>query len=195
MDTTFFLKGCVLGFSIAAPVGPIGLLTLRRSLASGMFAGFLTGLGAACADFVYGTVAACGLTLLAAGPWIEPLGGAFLVVLGLRIAWKHPAGNAALPSSPDALRSFAATFALTLTNPMTILSFTGMFAGLGVAASGRGSAVPVACGVFAGSAAWWLLLSAAGAVARRRIGPRQLAWIERGAGLIVAAFGLRALAH
>jgi threonine/homoserine/homoserine lactone efflux protein len=201
MDAVLFAKGFALGFSIAAPVGPIGLLCLRRSLEGGMLAGFTTGLGAASADFVYGTVAACGLTafvspLLAATPWVQLAGGAFLVYLGVHMVRERPATNPAATASRGWLRNFGTAFGLTLTNPMTILSFAAMFAGLGVAAPDRGfnGALLAAAGVFAGSAAWWLLLSAGGTLVRRRIGARQLIAIQRAAGFIVAAFGLYALA-
>src|SRR6478735_6371119 len=89
MDLGFFLKGLVLGFSIAAPVGPIGVLCIRRSLAEGRVVGFVSGLGAATADAFYGAVAAFGLTFISAllvsqQLWLRAIGGAFLCYLGVK---------------------------------------------------------------------------------------------------------------
>ncbi len=196
-----FLQGILLGFSIAAPVGPIGVLCIRRTLANGRLSGLVTGLGAATADAVYGAIAAFGLTaisgfLVAQQNWLRLLGGAFLVYLGIRTLLSKPAAEPALAGSSTLAGDYASTFLLTLTNPLTILSFVAVFAGLGLATNGQsyGSAVGLVAGVFCGSALWWLTLSTAVSVLRNRFTPRSLRWVNIVSGAIIAGFGLVALA-
>lgn len=191
-----FLKGLVIGFSIAAPVGPIGLLCIRRSLNEGRMAGFVSGLGAATADAAYGLVAAFGLTaisqaLLNERIWLQGIGGLFLLWLGAATARAKPATSAPAPSPRAYGSAYGSTLFLTLTNPMTVLSFLGIFAGLGVGGSaGVWSATLLVVGVFCGSAAWWLILS----TSVGRLGPRlqagRLRFINVLAGAIIAAFGV-----
>ncbi len=196
-----FLHGILLGFSIAAPVGPIGVLCIRRTLANGRWSGLATGLGAATADAVYGAIAAFGLTaisgfLVAQQTWLRLVGGAFLVFLGLRTLLSRPAAEAALAPSSTLAGDYASTLFLTLTNPLTILSFVAVFAGLGLAASQRSyaTAVGLVAGVFCGSALWWLTLSTAVSLFRTRFTPASLRWVNIISGLIIAGFGLIALA-
>jgi threonine/homoserine/homoserine lactone efflux protein len=185
-----FWQSLLLGFSIAAPVGPIGILCIQTTARHGRRAGLLTGLGAAAADAVYGAVAACGLTaatsaLAGTSAWLKPAGGLFLLWLGLR-TWLAPPPEAA-PPMPAAHRSFARTFLLTLTNPITMLAFTAMFGTLGAA----GTPAVVVAGVFAGSMAWWLLLTAVvGAV---RMNQARLSWLNGLSGMVLAGFGVSAL--
>ena len=136
------LRGLVIGFSIAAPVGPIGVLCIRRTLADGRATGLAVGLGAAAADAVYGAVAGFGLTavsgLLASHEGLLRLvGGLFLCYLGIRTFLSRPADHAARAGGTGLLGAFAATFGLTLANPATILSFVAVFAGLGIARRGK----------------------------------------------------------
>src|SRR5215467_10551272 len=155
---SFLLRGMIIGFSIAAPVGPIGALCIRRSLAEGQLVGLLTGLGAATADAVYGAIAAFGLTAISGAlvsyrTSLALLGGMFLCYLGFRTLVASPQ-EATRPQRPQRIASaYASTFVLTLTNPMTILSFVAIFAGLGLASGAdfKGAAMLVT-GVFAGSA-------------------------------------------
>jgi len=194
-------RGAVLGFSIAAPVGPIGVLCIRRTLAEGRASGLATGLGAAAADGVYGAIAALGLTwitsiLVRQQDWVRGFGGAFLLWLGIATLLARPSERAAEAGGRGAAGAFATTFVLTLTNPMTILSFVAVFAGLGLGA-GVGSvhaSLALVAGVVLGSAAWWLLLSAAVDRLRSRFDPRALVWVNRISGAIIAAFGVVALA-
>lgn len=209
---SFFLKGIIIGFSIAAPVGPIGVLCIRRTLADGRAAGLVSGLGAATADAVYGAVAGFGLTLVSSllighQAWLRAAGGVFLVYLGVRTFSATPAAEGPSRTGAGLLRAYASTFLLTLTNPMTILSFAAIFAGLGLAnaaggyttAGGYGvagrytTAGALVAGVFLGSAAWWLILSSSVGAARSRVGPSGMRWINRLSGCIIAAFGLAAL--
>ncbi|MGE0719682.1 MAG: LysE family translocator [Alphaproteobacteria bacterium] len=196
-----FAKGFVLGLAIAAPVGPIGLLCIRRTLADGRAMGFATGLGAATADAAYGAIVGFGLAvvsdaIVAGRGWLAVAGGLFLVFLGLRTAMARPAAAAAGASGAAGLvGAWATTTVLTLTNPATILSFAAAFAGLGLgewAGSPTAAAVLVA-GVFLGSALWWFGLSSVVGLLRHRVGPAALAWINRASGAVLVAFGAGAL--
>ncbi|MBN1148651.1 MAG: LysE family translocator [Anaerolineales bacterium] len=204
----FLLRGLLIGFSIAAPVGPIGVLCIRRSLAHGRLSGLASGLGAASADAVYGGVAALGLTLISAflveqQAWLRLVGGVFLVYLGLKTllgaracAQQGGAQHETAPSRGRLLGDYASTFFLTLTNPMTIISFAAVFAGLGLgsANSSPAAALALVLGVFLGSAAWWLLLSSiTQALGAHFLKPGGLKWINRLSGAVIAAFGLAAL--
>src|SRR5947209_13358862 len=164
MDLSVFARGFGLGFSIAAVLGPIGVLCLRRALVSGFRLGFVSGLGAATADATYAAVAAFGVSAVATllvdqRFWFRLIGGVFLLYLG-QAAMPAPvvlAGTGAF--SGRLLGAYASTLGLTLSNPMTILSFGAIFAGLGFGALEAGSpvaAVALVAGVFGGSAAWWL---------------------------------------
>lgn len=203
MPVSFLLRGLLIGFSIAAPVGPIGVLCIRRTLAFGRLIGLFTGLGAATADFTYGCVAGFGLTavsafLLSAHLWIHLLGGLFLCYLGIHTFLAHPAERPAVAESVASTAglggAYVSTVFLTLTNPATILSFAAVFAGLGVASTGGyGAAGMLVAGVFLGSALWWLLLSSGVSALRRRFDSRMLVWVNRVSGGILFAFGLVAL--
>jgi threonine/homoserine/homoserine lactone efflux protein len=201
MDIVFLLKGGVIGFSIAAPVGPIGVLCIRRTLAEGRVAGLASGLGAATADAVYGCLAGLGLTFLSSllvrqQTMLQGIGGLFLCYLGLRTFFAQPAQQAATLRGGGLLRNYASTFFLTLTNPLTILAFTAIFAGLGLAnaAGNYASAGLLVLGVFLGSALWWLLLSAGVGALRSRVPAPAFLWVNRISGVIILGFGIGALA-
>jgi threonine/homoserine/homoserine lactone efflux protein len=200
MDITYLVKGLVIGFSIAAPVGPIGVLCIRRTLAEGRAAGLLSGLGAATADAIYGFIAAFGLTyvsslLMGYQTWIRLVGGLFLCYLGLRTYLSKPAENPAWAEGQGLVGAYASTFFLTLTNPMTILAFTAVFAGLGIgsATGDYPSATLLVLGVFGGSAAWWLILSGGVSVLRSKFTPRAMDWVNKLAGIVILGFGVVAL--
>lgn len=201
METALLWRGVLIGFAIAAPVGPIGLLCIQRTLADGRLTGLATGLGAATADAVYGMVAAFGLTAISAFLVQQRLGlgligGAFLCYLGVRTLLASPAQRAAAVMAGSGWSAYGSTFLLTLTNPMTIFSFMAVFAGVGLAASADyGRAATLVAGVFAGSAAWWLLLSGGVALLRDRITPAALRWINRAAGMILLVFGILLIAQ
>ncbi len=193
-----FLQGLLIGFSIAAPVGPIGLLCIRRSLTAGRLAGLVSGLGAATADALYGIVAALGLTavttlLLAYQRPLQFVGGLFLVYLGIAIMRSTPA-TAASGTPPTATLSAAyfSTLVLTLANPVTVLSFLGLFAGLGLLGNAHApsAAFALVLGVFLGSAAWWLLLSTSAAALGARLQSGGLRLLNLASGALIAAFGL-----
>ncbi len=186
-----FAQGAVVGLSIAAPVGPIGLLCIRRTLDHGARAGIAGGLGTAAADAAYAAVAAFGLTAVSAAlaavmlP-LQVAGIAALGWLGVRTLMQPPATSAAHGAHTGL---FAQTFFLTLTNPATIISFAAIFAGLGLATGGdAGRATALVAGAFAGSLAWWVILSIAVGFARARITQRVMTWINRGAGMLLLGF-------
>jgi threonine/homoserine/homoserine lactone efflux protein len=199
MDTRFVLKGLLLGFLIAAPVGPIGVLCIRRTVAEGRASGLASGLGAATADAIYGCVAGFGLTvisnlLLGLHFWLNLVGGLFLCALGVRTTISKPAREAAQAGGSGLVGSYLSTFALTLTNPMTVLSFAATFAGLGIVsgpgdAAGYGAAGSLVLGVFVGSALWWLLLCSGVGLFRQRLNARSLQWLNRISGLFLVGFG------
>ena len=200
MAMPFFLKGIIIGFSIAAPVGPIGVLCIRRTLAQGRLAGLVSGLGAATADLFYGCVAAFGLTfisqfLIDQEMWLRLLGGLFLLYLGIKTFLAKGGGEAIAEKKSGLLNSYLSTFFLTLTNPLTILSFAAIFAGLGIVNTGGDyfSALILVAGVFSGSAIWWFFLSAGASFFQKKIDAQGLAWINRISGAIITIFGLVAL--
>ncbi len=203
----FFWQGLLFGLAIAAPVGPIGVLTIRRTLTEGLLIGLLTGLGAATADAFYGTVAAWGLTavsdfLIHYQTWLQLLGALFLFYLGLK-SLRQPAAPTDTPQSairnPQSatayLRAYTSTLLLTLSNPVTILSFTAVFAGFGLGSqsSGAGSGGQLVLGVFLGSALWWLLLCGGVTAVRTHLPPTALRLVNIASGLILIGFSLALL--
>ena len=199
-DFSVFFRGLIIGFSIAAPVGPIGVLCIRRTLAEGRLAGFLSGMGAASADMFYGAVAAFGLTaiqdlLINQSNWLRIVGGIFLLYLGVKTFFAKPSEEAAMSTRGGLFGAYLTTFFLTITNPITILSFLAIFAGLrlGETDGNYTSASLMVLGVFLGSAAWWLTLSTGVSFLREKFTPALLAWVNRLAGVIIFVFGMVAL--
>jgi threonine/homoserine/homoserine lactone efflux protein len=191
-----FVQGAVLGFSIAVPVGPIGVLCIRRSIAEGALVGFVCGLGAATADAIYGAIGAAGLTIVSdllvrLQSGFSLLGGLFLCYLGLKTWRSRPADRAARNDAASLAGAFATTLLLTLTNPMTILSFAALFAGFGLGREGASwpAAVQLVTGVFVGSATWWLALSVGSRRLGARVGPREMIWLNRLSGGVILGFG------
>jgi len=195
------LKGFVVGCSIAAPVGPIGILCIRRSLAQGSAAGFISGLGAATADAFYAAVAGFGLTVLSrlfvlyAGP-LHLAGGLLLLALGIRTATARGGTDHDVTAPPKRLAAYGSTLVLTLTNPMTIFMFAAIFTSIAPSNGPNATyAALLVLGTFCGSAAWWLALATAVGSFHRRIGAPLLTGINRLSGGIIAVFGLNALVH
>jgi threonine/homoserine/homoserine lactone efflux protein len=200
MDFVFFVRGLMIGFSIAAVVGPIGVLCIHRTMQKGFLYGLVTGMGAATADGIYGCVAAFGITviitlLIHQIAWIHLIGGLFLIYLGIRAALSRPAERAASAQASNFLGAYLATLLLTLTNPLTILSFTAVLAGLGVGIGGNSvsTALLVVCGVFLGSGLWWVLLAGGVSLLRARVNECWLLWSNRISGSVIVLFGVYAL--
>lgn len=202
-DIGFLLKGLAIGLAVAAPVGPIGLLCIRRSLEAGRLAGFVTGLGAAAADGLYGFVAAFGVTTIASfmtgnAELFRLFGGLFLIGLGVKITLRPaepPAGEIAVDAGSLA-RDWFTTFMLTLANPTTILSFIGIFAAVGIAEADRGTIAGtwLVVGIFLGSAAWWLALALGVGTFGRRLAAERMRHVNMVGGLAIVGFGVWALA-
>ncbi len=202
MDISFFVKGFVLGLSIAIPVGPIGTLCIRRTLAEGRTVGLVSGLGAATADGIYGAIAGFGLTvisnlLVSQADWFKLIGGLFLFYLGAKIFLSKPATEAAPVTGKGLLGAYTSTLFLTLTNPTTILSFILIFGSLGLntAAANHdfGSAALLVLGVPLGSALWWFILSSGVSLFRSSFTPSTMQWVNRLAGVVIIGFGVLAI--
>ncbi len=196
----FFLKGLILGFSVAAPVGPIGILCIQRSLNRGFWAGFVSGMGAATADTIYGLIAVFGITavssiLVAQSEFLGIAGGLFLLYLGIKTFKSKPATTAVPDQSNSLISAYASTFALTITNPMTILAFTLIFSGMGLASasSTMTSSALMVFGVFTGSSLWWLSLAGGASLLKNRFDADKMRWINRIAGVVIVVFGILAL--
>ena len=200
MDFDFFWKGFLIGLAIAAPVGPIAVLCIRRTLENGGWSGLATGLGAATADGMYGAIAAFGISAVSSRlvDYQDPirlLGGVALMYIGWRMFGTNPGASAKPASAQGVGGAYVSAVLLTLTNPETILYFVAVFAGLGLASSdttGSRAAVLVT-GVFIGSAAWWLFLVGLVSRFRRFLTPTRRIWINRFSGSILIAFGALAL--
>lgn len=200
MEASFLFKRLLIGFSIAAPVGPIGVLCIKRTLIAGRSSGFVSGIGAATADALYGAVAAFGLTgisyfLIAHSFWLRLVGGVFLAYLGIK---------ALIASSPKAvpavhrslIADYLSTVSLTLANPATILAFIAIFAGVGLGEirPSISAAVLMVVGVFVGSTLWWLILSTGVSALKSRSSSSLLKVANILSGLILLGFALAAFA-
>jgi threonine/homoserine/homoserine lactone efflux protein len=197
MDVSIFFKGLVVGFLVATPVGPIGLLCIQRTLSQGKMHGLVSGLGAATADAVYGLIAALGLTfisdfLVKEQVWFRLLGGLFLCYLGVRTFLSKSAGQTSSADVPSHIGNYGSTFLLALTSPITILVFAAVFAGLGALTSGaRYISVGLSVtGVFIGSALWWFMLCGVAGILHGKISNGILTGLNRISGIIIMVFGL-----
>ncbi len=199
MNVALLLRGMLIGISVAAPVGPIGVLCIRRTLAEGRASGLASGLGAASADALYGSVAGFGLAfigdrLVRWQGWLRLVGGLYLCYLGVRTFLSEPASDTQRAARwGGVLGAYGSSLVLTRTNPGTIMSFAGGLAAMGVAEYDVRGAGLLVLGVFAGSAAWWLTLTTTVGLFRRRVEGSVLKWINRLSGLVIAGFGVYAL--
>lgn len=198
----FFAKGLAFGFVLAATVGPMWALCFRRTVAEGALAGFVSGMGIAVADGLYGAVAAFGLTavsgfLLGQRFWLGLIGGVFLLYLGIKCLTAKPVPVQENQEAKTSLgQAFLSTLGLTLANPPTILAFAAIFAGLGLASGNDyGAASLAVLGVFLGSASWWLVLAAGAGWLRGRIGPALFRAINIVSGLSILGFAIWQLAQ
>lgn len=198
----FFLKGIAVGIVIAVPVGPVGVLCIRRTIFHGKLAGLVSGLGAATADAVFGGIAGFGLTvvsdwLLGYEDWLRAAGGCYLIYVGGSALLSGAPAKPASPRDPESLLGdYASTFALTLTNPVTILAFLGIFAAVGLSgeAATLGRAAMLVVGVWVGSLVWWLALAFGGGLFFHSFEPQRLSWINRVSGVILLLCGAALLA-
>jgi putative LysE/RhtB family amino acid efflux pump len=199
MDPLLFFKSVALGLAIAAPLGPIGVLCINRTLEKGFWAGVAGGLGTALADASYATLAAAGFaafsaTLIYVDMPLRLVGGLFMIFLGVRGIRAPPVKKAAAVGARDLLGTISATFFLTIANPATILSFAAIFAGLGLANQpGAVNAALVVAGVFTGSLLWWFVLSGVVAGLNHRLPAGFSRFTSALSGVVLVGFGLFAI--
>ncbi|MEK3771943.1 LysE family translocator [Paenibacillus sp. FSL R5-0887] len=202
MPWEWMAKGMLLGLSIAAPLGPISILCIKKTLSSGFKTGLCCGLGAATADAVYGSIAGFGLSALTAflvdyKTVLQALGGLFICYLGMKSLLELPDTDSTAPNSPkSSLNSYIVTLLLTLSNPMTIIFFLGIFSASGVLLSHSSSNMPfLVSGVFLGSALWWMGLTGSTALFRTNImlGRSKQLMFNKLSGLVMLSFGIVSL--
>lgn len=199
MEYSLFLKGLIIGFSLAVPIGPVGILCIRKTLMEGHFSGLVVGAGAATADAIYGCIAAFGLTvvsdiLISEELWLRLIGGGFLLFLGVKTFLTHPEEQSTSANGKGLLASYASTFLLTLTNPLTIFAFVGIFAALGLG-SGLSyfTAWTLVLGVFTGSCCWFLFLSYSVTLFRKKFNSVGIRWLNKISGALIIIFGVIAI--
>jgi threonine/homoserine/homoserine lactone efflux protein len=200
VDPAFALRGFVLGFTIAAAVGPISLLVIRRTVAQGWLYGLVSGLGVATADATYGAIAAFGLgaitDVLVNARWVLGLaGGAFLLWMAWQTIRSAPTEAAAVKTGRRGhAGAYLSILGLTMANPMTILSFGALFAGLGVTGGASGDAALVVLGVLLGSTTWWIVLTTLIGTLRARVTATWIQRINLVSGLVIGAFAIVSIA-
>ncbi len=191
-----FLRGLMIGFVLAAPLGPVGFLCIKRALANGRAAAFFVGFGAALADTFFGAVAGLGLTVISTFLLnhqvpLRLFGGGFLIVLGVRTILGPSILTIESGAGAGPLKDFVSTFLIALSNPATVAGAFGAFAALGaIELDHPAAASALIVGVFCGSSAWWLILSTAAGALRARFSPKLLNRMNRGSGILLAVTGL-----
>ncbi len=199
MGLIIFFKGIVIGFAMAIPIGPIGIMCIRKTLTEGRLRGLIIGLGAATADLLYGCVAAFGLTLISdtlvsQRIWIRLVGGTLLLFLGIRTLRAKPADPKLHIHSSGMLGSYFYTVFLTLTNPLSIFAFIAVFAALGLENEILNfSGTALVLGVFTGSFLWFLSLSSGVTLFRKKLDIIGLTWVNRIAGILIIICGIIAI--
>jgi threonine/homoserine/homoserine lactone efflux protein len=198
MEPIFFLKGLIIGFAMAVPIGPIGIMCIRKTLAEGHSRGLIIGLGAATADSMYGIIAAFGLTFVSdviatQHFWLRLVGGGLLLFLGIR-TFRAKRKDPSIPlDNKGLLRSYVSSFVLALTNPVTIFAFVAVFAAFGL---GHRLSIISACilvlGVFAGSCLWFLALGYVATLFRKKLDSGGLRWVNRISGVLIILSGVAA---
>jgi len=200
MGLIYILKGIVIGFALAAPVGPLGVLCIRRTLAHGSKRGLLVGISAAVADILYGIVAAFGVTLISdfifnQQQWIRLIGGFVLILVGYHTFRSHPSTDTKTNGTNGHIRAFFSTFMLALTNPMTVFTFAGVFASVGLEEI-KGNYIFVVflvAGIFLGTMSWFTLLTTLVHFFREKINTDGICLVNKIAGTILILFGIVAL--
>jgi threonine/homoserine/homoserine lactone efflux protein len=195
MDTNFFIKGLIIGFLLAAPVGPVGILCIRRTIVKGRLHGLASGLGAAFADTIYGFIAAFSLTfvsdfLVAHKTLIRLIGAIVICALGIRTFFSRLTTRSESPDAGNLAADCVSTFVLTLMNPITLLAFTAVFAGVGIEHATHTLEGLLVAGVFSGAASWWLLITTFAGLFHLKISTENLRWLTKIAGIAIIGFGL-----
>ena len=188
------IKGLIAGLAISAPVGPVNVFCISRAIAKGRWAGFIAGLGAACADTVYGAIAGFSISyviqfLLREEFWIRLVGGSLLILIGIVYFFRPP--KALAPEGGDSAASnFAGAFVLNLTNPTTVLSFLAVLAALHITGYRGWLSLLLVGGIFAGGMLWWTFLTLISSHFQERFDHRAMRRMNRVAGIAIGAFGI-----
>lgn len=197
MDLTFLLKGIIMGFCVSAPVGPIGILCINRTLNKGYVAGLVSGLGATTADVVFAFIAGLGLNVVSTflndyKNWIHFVGLFFLIFIGIKTILKKPSKdeNITNPESKGFWKDYITTFLLTFTNPLTIFFFIAVFAGLGISHLSAMAAIPLLIGVLIGSGSWWTFLCGITVQLKKKLSCKILEKIDLLSGILIIVFSL-----
>lgn len=193
----YFAKGVFVGFVIAAPVGPVGIMCIHRSICQGKIAGYVSGVGAALADTLFGAIAAFGFSFLSGAlidhnDWLRFVGGTVLCLIGLRSVFTRKLPPPATPDRKDLVGDFVSAFLVTLTNPITVISFAAIYAAMNIPSLGSDIrwGVALTVGVFVGATAWWFLLTIVAGAFHGRVADRSVLWINRVSGGVIAVFGV-----
>ena len=200
MQLTILLKGICIGFALAVPIGPIGIMCIRKTLTEGRLRGLIIGLCAATADLIYGTIAAFGLTFISntlfnQRIWIRLFGGILFLLLGAKIFRAHPENTNVHIGGKGIFGSYISTVFLTLTNPLTIFAFVAVFAALDLGKGlGYYSTSALVIGVFIGSCLWFLSLNSGATFFKKKLNLAGLKWVNRVAGILIILSGVFAIA-
>ncbi|MBA4312589.1 MAG: lysine transporter LysE [Chlorobiaceae bacterium] len=199
MEPIFFIKGLIIGFAMAVPIGPAGVLCIRKTLTDGHSRGMIIGFGAATADSLYGSIAAFGLTFVSdviasQHFWLSMVGGGLLLFLGVR-TFRAKRKDTIIPfDNKGLLRSYVSAFLLAFTNPVTIFAFLAVFAAFGLGHKlNIISAFILVLGVFTGSCLWFLTLSYVATLFRKKLVSGGLGGVNRIAGILIILSGVAAL--
>lgn len=190
------LRGALAGLAISAPVGPVNVLCISRTITKGRMAGLVSGFGAAVADTIYGAIAGFSISfiiswLLEELFWLRLVGGALLIVIGIVYWFKKPKSLKESSGNAPAHSDFVTTFLLTLTNPTTVLSFLAVLATLGLGEHRPAKlSLFLVLGIFGGALLWWTLLALISGHFRDRFNDRAIVWMNRIASFAIAGFGL-----
>ncbi len=198
-ELELLIRGTIAGLIIAAPVGPVNVLCIQRTIAKGWRSGVISGVGAAAADTLYGAVAGFSITyiiqfLIREQFWIRIVGGALLVAIGISYLFKRPRDLQEKGKGGTEYTDVQSTFLLNLTNPTTVLSFLAVLATLGIEGGGPWwLGTVLVAGIFCGSMLWWIVLASAVNHFRDRFGERTMVWMNRIAGVAIGGFGIAAM--
>lgn len=191
----FFIKGFIIGISIAAPIGPTAIMCLRKSLSNGFLSGFSAGLGGATACTVYGATVIFGLTaishfMIGAQLWIRLIGGCFLIYLGIK-TWKaEPQINNGNHCRSTLKNDYSSTFFITMTSPMTLILFAAMCSGLDFGRAGLIPQLFMLVGIGAGGIFWWFLFTWIASLLRKKLTYNILKQVNRLSGMVIIIFAL-----
>jgi threonine/homoserine/homoserine lactone efflux protein len=199
MELLLVLKGILIGLMVSAPVGPVAVLCVRRTLQAGALCGYASAAGAVAADMIFGVIACFGVAAVAAilTDYSTPLrliGGLLLLGMGID-SWRSRSGETTDAGQTALMKSFGSSFALTITNPMTIFAFTGLLAASDIVshAMSLDATLAVIFGIFLGVTLWWGGLVGVGIVLRRWLGPRDFRWLHYLSGALLLVFGVATL--